>query len=276
MTASNPEPVSKDRSGRPYIVGTTIVVVLLALILLLQEGLEGGTKAYVIGQVFGFFIGAALIAAIIYRIARFFNKTKPASRSAKITFWISLVWFVLLLLHFVGRVTNPRYISRAAITQQERQGLQVDADSIRHQSLGFVLPHPGSGFVRAEDAEQAAMKSMGSKPDVMAWIFRDSAQRKVLSIMVTTFLSLDEGKFRQFATGMKKAVPPEVFASDSVTWNRDRHEYRLALRHPNGMFSSSRCVPRLKDGGELIVCAQMVGLDSVGLDSIPNGLTVEQ
>src|SRR6266513_50708 len=163
MTASNPEPVSKDRSGRAYIVGTTIVVILIALLLLLQKGVEGGTKAYMIGQVFGFFVGTALFAAIIYRIARFFTKTKPASRGAKITFWISLAWFVLLLLGFVGRITNPRYLSHGAITQQERQGLEIDADSIRHQGLGFVLPHPGSGFVRADDAEQSLLKSMGSK-----------------------------------------------------------------------------------------------------------------
>ena len=276
MTASNQEPVSKDRSGRPYIIGTTIVVILIALVVLLEKGVAGGDNAYMIGQVFGYFIASALMAAVIFRIARFFTKQSPRSRSAKITFWISLVWFVLILLNFIGRVSNPRYASRGAITQQERQGLEIGSDSIRHPSLGFVLPHPGSGFVRTEEAEQTLMKTMGSKPDVMAWIFRDTAQRKALSILVTTFLSLDEGRFRQFAAGMGRAVPAEAVRLDSVTWEGDDHEYRLALRHPNGMFSTSRCLPRLKEGGELVVCAQMIGLDSAGLDSIPNGLTVDE
>ena len=229
MAESEIPSLSEGRSGRPYIVATTILVVLMGFLALFQN-VEGGSKAYIIGQAFGVVIFMALVTAVIYRVARFATKTKPRATSAKITFWISLVWFLLMLGTTVATITNPRLVSRAAITEKQRQALQVGADSIRNDSLGFVLPHPGADFLRSEKAESTLTKNAGLKPNMVLWFFRDPLHQRGLTIQVTTFLRLSETSFRSFARGLRNSVPASAIVSDTLSWTGKKSEYVLVLR----------------------------------------------
>lgn len=272
MTVSDAQLVTGDRPGRGYIVGSVILAFLLAMLSVLTIQHQSDEPAYMIGQFTGALIFPALIGAIIYWIARWATRGNR-SKSVKIMFWGLAVWFILMLASFIGIITSPAFLSRHTLTAADKQGLTVGPDSIRHQTLGFALPTPGESFVRYEEGEQVLLKQFGAGQDMAVWVLRDTAQGMGLAIQVTAFKSLDEQAFRALASGMIPKAFATVF-SDTLTWAGNQREYTLGLRHDNGVWSITRCVPRLNKVKKLVVCVQMVGSDSANLAKVPNGLTV--
>ena len=158
-----------DRSGRGYLVGSAILVVLNGIASLRQRSTDT-TTAYFVGQVVGSLVMSALVAVIIYAIARAATKGKPRSTSAKIVFWVLLVWFIVLLGSIVGRAANPGAASaQTGFADEDRRGLTVGADSIRHARLGFAIPYPGKTFIAAAEMERALAAQFGGQipPDLL-------------------------------------------------------------------------------------------------------------
>jgi hypothetical protein len=82
MTASNHGAV-KDRSGRGYLVGSGIFVVLSGLLAILRARPSDRTTAYFVGQIFGSLVMSALVAAVVFAIARATTRSKPRATAAK-------------------------------------------------------------------------------------------------------------------------------------------------------------------------------------------------
>lgn len=277
MTVSNTESAPQDRSGFAYLVGTGVLVILNGLLAILAAPpSDAETKAYFIGQVTGSAVVMALIAAGIFTIARALNKGKPRSRSAKITFWIVFAWFVLMLANFVNRAGARAMASPpTVITEAEREGLEVGADSIRHAALGFVLPSPGAGFARDSVAEQRIKKNPQFASDMATWLLADTVQRELLMIQVLKMRTLDEIRFRQFVQGLKKEFSGAGnLLVDSLTWSGSDRSYVTEFRMRNGVYTRSRCIPRASTSKRFVICVETFSADSNALRAVSDGLEV--
>jgi nitrate reductase gamma subunit len=100
--------VAAQRSGKGFIVGSAILVVLSGLVSLVRARGPGKTMAYVIGAFFGGAVVFALIGLLLYGAVRAIGKTKSASTAAKIVFWILFVLLLLNAASLLGRAVNPR------------------------------------------------------------------------------------------------------------------------------------------------------------------------
>ena len=158
-------------------------------------------------------------------------------------------------------VISPTASAQTAFTGEERQGLQIGADSIRHAGLGFALPNPGPTFVRFPLIEQQMAAEFGGQlpPDLIYWGMRDSTGGPILLIQVTGTPGLNESTFRDVLTGTKKGASRANarIVSEEVTWNDTRRETRITIQHPNGLYVAMRCVPSLRPGREFVVCTQI-------------------
>jgi len=115
MEESKTESPAAQRSGKGFIVGSAILVVLNGLISVVHAHGPGKTAAHVIGA---FFVGAvvfALIGLLLYGAVRAIGKTKSASTVAKIVFWILFVLLLFNAASLVGRAVNPRAASVQAV-----------------------------------------------------------------------------------------------------------------------------------------------------------------
>jgi len=119
---SQTESPSPQRSRSLFIAGAAILVVLNGILSALRARGPSRTTAYVVGAFFGGAVLFALIAAIVYAVARAIGKTKPASTSAKIIFWILLVLLILNAASFVARMVNPREAGAQSIVTDEEPG----------------------------------------------------------------------------------------------------------------------------------------------------------
>lgn len=277
MDQSQTESPTPQRSGSAYIAGAAILVVLNGFLAALRSRTPTRTAAYTIGTFFGGALACALFALVVYGVGRAIGKTKPASTAAKIVFWIPLVLLLLNGANFVGRAVNPRSASaQAAFTEEQRQGLQVGADSIRHVSLGFALPRPSPTFVANHAYEHRLAEQFGGQlpPDLINWVFGDTARREFFLIQVTGMPGLNEEQFRKFAHGIRKGLEKSNVLSEAVLWEGTHRESRVAARHPNGLYLVSRCVPSLRPRPEFIVCVQTFSDEPTGLAAVSNGLNV--
>lgn len=275
-----PQPESPtQRTGSGYLIGSAILVILHGFLSMLRERTATRTAAYVIGTFVGGAVLVALMGLIIYGVVRAIGKARPASTAAKIVFWILLIFLILGAANFVGRAVDPRPASaQAAFTSEQRQGLQVGADSMRHVSLGFALPHPGPTFVANHEYERAFAAQFGGKlpPDLIMWAFGDSARRQFIIIQVIGLPGLDEEKFRKVGSGIREGLAKATVLSEALVWEGTHRESRVVARHPNGMYLVSRCVPSVKPQPELVVCVQTISDELEALTTVSNGLTVTQ
>lgn len=269
--------VTPQRSGKGFIFGSAILVVLSGFLSLLRDRTSAKTTAYLIGTFVGGAAVVAVIGVIIYWIARAVGKTKPAATAAKIVFWVLFVLVLLNIFNFLGRAVNPRTASaQAAFTREQREGLRVGTDSIRHASLGFALPNPGSTFVRNQEMETRLAAQFGGQlpPDYINWLFRDSTGTDGVAIQVTGFKGLNERGFRDFAHGMREGVSKTKFLGEDLVWDDKKREARLVTQHPNGLYLTSRCLPSLHPRPEYIVCVQTLSMQPDGLATVRDGLTL--
>jgi len=179
---------ASPRSGRGWIAGSAVFLVLTGLLTMFRERASAKTTAYLFGTFLGGAAAGAAIGLIIYWIASKIRRTTPRPSAAKFVFWTAFVGFLLNFLSFVGEAMNPRAASaQSAFTTEERQGLSVNKDSIKHVGLGFALPHPGPTFAANREVEQLLAGQFGGQlpPDLMNWAFRDTVSGEVLIIQVT-------------------------------------------------------------------------------------------
>lgn len=273
-----PQPESPaPRTGSGYLVGSGILVILHGFLAMLRDRTSTITAAYAIGTFVGGAVVVALIGLIIYGVARAIGKAKPASTAAKIVFWILLVFLILGAANFVGRAVNPRTASaQAGFTNEERLGLRVGADSIRHVGLGFVLPHPGAAFNANPDVDRQLAEKFGGQlpPDLINWAFTDTTRGWSLVIQVIGMPGLNERKFLEFMRGHRAGLAKSKVFSDTAVWEETQRESRLTLRQANGLHILVRCVPSLKPRREYVVCAQIYSNVPAALTAVSNGLAV--
>jgi hypothetical protein len=266
---------SPPRLGWGYIAGTSIVVILLGMLSVLRTPATEVDTAERIGMLFGGAFFFAILWLIVYGVSRAIGKRKPPSTIAKIVFWILLVLLFLNAAEFVGSAANRQ--GQAAFTAEERQGLRVDTDSIRHVTLGFSLPHPGPTFTASPDIERRIAEQTGGRtPQYINWAFSDTAGHQALIIQVTGVPGLNEQKFGGFARGLRKGMAKAKMISDFTVWEGTHRELRLVMQHPNGLYLVTRCVPSVKPRREYIVCAQTFSGEPTALTAVSNGLTVVQ
>ena len=272
-----PQAAPPARSGSGFIVGSVILVVLSGFLAMVRSRAPGKTAAYTIGTFFGGAVVFAIIGLIVYGIARAMGKTKPAATAIKIAFWVLFVLFLLNVVSLLGRAVNPRTASaQAAFTEQQRKGLEVGPDSIRHASLGFAFPSPGPTFVRNEEMEKRVAAQFGGQvpPDYLNWMFRDSTGIEGVMIQVTALKGLNEKGFRDFAHGLREGLSKSRVVSEGLVWDDKKREARLTAQHPNGLYLATRCVPSLQPRPEFVVCVQTVSMQPDGLAAVRDGLTL--
>jgi hypothetical protein len=264
-----------SRSGTGWIVGSAILVVIHGFLSMLRDRTAARTAAYAIGTFVGGALITALIGLIIYGMARAIGKTKPAATAAKIVFWILLVMLILNVANLVGRAASPRSASaQASFTPEDRQGLRVGADSIRHAGLGFALPHPGKTFLASPDAESRLAAEFGGQlpPDLVNWVFQDTARGQLLIIQAIAVPGLNEEKFGEAARGLRKSVAKYKALSDTTVWAGPNSESRYVVQLPNGLYFMTRCVPSLKPRREYVVCIQAFSAEPTALAAVGKGL----
>ena len=277
---------SAPRFGAGYWVGSVILLItsaLLAMVRIPTPAEDTGRTpaehtAYAIGMIAGGVIALPLIALVVYGITRLIGKPKPAATAGKIAFWITSVLVFLNFAAFVGGAANPRTATaQPAFTDEQRQGLRVDPDSIRHASLGFALPTPGPTFTPNHEAERLFAEQFGGQlpNDLIVWVFRDSTRGQVLFVQVIGSPGLDEKQFRDAARGMRTgAGRKSKVLSESLVWDKVRREARVITQTPNGPYFVMRCVPSVKPRPEFVVCVQTVTEKPDALAAVSNGLSI--
>jgi len=268
------------RSGAGWIAGSAILVILTGLLTMVRELTPAKTTAFVIGAFVGGAGASALLGGLVYWIARTVGKKKPASTAARIVFWVLFVVLLLNILSFLGDAMKPRTASaQSGFTREEREGLRVDADSIRHTGLGFALPNPGPTFVADHEAERLLAKQFGGQlpSGLINWAFRDTAGGKILIIQATKSPGLNKEEFAKVAIGARTGAARAngKMLSDTTIWDGPHREVRMLIQHPNGLYMVMRCLPSVKPRIEYIVCAQTLSADPNGLPAASNGLNVQ-
>ena len=272
MDPSKTEADGMKTSSRLFVAGAVILFTINIFISSLGASTAQGT-AYFLGFLFG---GAAVIVAVglvVYAIARALGKARTGAAKAKIAFWTTAV---MLLINFVNLVAQGQRAlkasSEAAVTNAEREGLQLDADSIRHAEFGFVLPHPGSSFSASPDLQRQLDEALAKQPDMISWAFHDSVRGQALVIQVTKMPLVHEKTFRAFAVGIRKEASKAKILEDTLSWQDAAGDYRLTMLHPAGLYVAIRCLPRARPAGSFIICAQTTAAEPNALESSRAGL----
>jgi hypothetical protein len=277
MDSSPTESRGTNSSNLFFNAGAVVLLVMSAFLASLRTSPVGSGPAYLLGLVFGVASVGVLLALVVYGIARAFGKAKSGAGRAKIAFWTMFALFVLHLGQWVNNVTSGAQ-SRSAIrspadtivTDAERQGLQISSDSIRHAGLGFVLPHPGSGFRVSPELQRQLDAGLSGQPGMAAWALRDTALGQALVILVGKFGPVNEAGFRTYAAGMRKGVSKSKIVEDTLNWRDPAGEYRLTLLHPAGAYITTRCVGRIERSA--IVCVQATAKQPNAMEGSREGL----
>jgi hypothetical protein len=187
------------------------------------------------------------------------------------------VLFVLNLVQWVNGVTSGgqgfqaiRSPADTIVTDAERQGLQIGSDSIRHAGLGFVLPHPGSGFRVSPELQRQLDAGLSGEPSMAAWALRDTALGQSLVILVGKFGPVNEAGFRMYAAGMKEGIKKSKVVADTLNWRDPVGEYRLTLLHPAGVYITTRCLGKKEHSA--IVCVQATAAQPNAMEASRTGL----
>jgi hypothetical protein len=271
MDPSTTEPSGTKASSRLFVVGAVILFALNILVGALGASTARG-MAYLIGFLFGGAFILVAVGLVVYGIARALGKARTGAAKAKIAFWTMAVLLLLNFLNLVGEGRSAMQAPSTAVTNAERAGLQIDADSIRHAELEFVLPHPGSGFSASPELQRQLDESMSQQPDMVVWAFRDTVQRQALVIQVTKVARADEKSLREFASGIRTGLAKAKVLEDTLTSQNEAGDYRLTVLHPTGLYIAMRCLPRVRPAGSFIVCVQTTTGEQNALESSRAGL----
>lgn len=270
-------PEAARKPSWPFAIGA---IPLLILNLVLRPP-EGGVSGRGAEFVTGYFLGAAavllLIVALVYGVARLVRRHKSPPRVTATAFWTLLILAGLDLLSSIGG--RAARTSSVPITGDERQGLRIESDSIRHPGFGFSMPSPGPSFLPSPELQAQMDARLSEHPDMVAWVLRNSDAHASLIIQLVKFSFLDEGRFRTFTQDLRHAAPASSGAtvlSDSVLWEPPAGDYHLTIHHSSGLFLQTRCISRSRPNGYFILCVQTAAADSSSLAFVRNGLNMRR
>ena len=271
MTESTGGPTLSPTARLLYSVGT---VLLFGVDLLLQppgRDPAGGLSAYRVGSMVGAGVMLVLLVAIVAWALRTFRKGKPHAPLPQLAFWTLAGYGLVTFLGLLGRrPTEP------AVTESERNGLAIEADTIRHPLLGFVLPNPGPAYHTAPEIQTQLDAQFKSHPGAAAWALKAEGQG-VVAILVSKFAALDEKGFRDFVTSLRRGFVEAgkgAVQRDSVSWSGAGGEYRLGASHPSGVLIELRCTARAGTNHDLIACVEIAGKNPAELSGVLDGLTL--
>ena len=214
-------------------------------------------------------VGAALAPTVILGIALGIASLKERWALARPTV---ALWTMGIL--FVS--TCGRYGTRAAENQKARatmmSQLQTDSASIRHTRLGFELPHPGEGFAidsaRQEEVDSAA------KAKMLVWVFTHETVPRALTLTVVDSLRRGENGFRNFASGVRKALRARAsqVTEDTLSWHDGRGEFRAGYVTSDESIRM-RCISYRTEPYQIrVVCAMTASLGDDSLAFVREGL----
>jgi hypothetical protein len=276
-----PPAVSKSRSPNPgalLVAGVVLLLVIDTFLawLLYGQGDSGASEAYRAGQQVGAAISPLLWTAIVYLIARAVSGPKTRAAKYKIAFWTLLVFLVGTMAQLGARGAT---MGSTAVTPAERSGLAESADSIWHPGFGFVLPHPGSGFMPAPELQSRLDSQLVTQPEIVAWVRRRPGRPELLIVEVMKFRRINETGLRTFAASFRRSAfgkTQRALLEDTVTWNAREGEYRAAAQTAAGVFLKVRCVASRSPTPALIVCVQTLSDDLSRFDDVRSGLVVHR
>jgi hypothetical protein len=272
MDSSITESRAASSSTRFFPAGAIVLLAINGFLVALVRTSPGGRgTAYFLGAILGAAFVFAVIGLVVYGIARAFGKAKTGAGRAKVAFWTMAV---LLIINLVSFAPQGRSAKQAAtdtiVTDAERRGLQVDSDSIRHAGLGFVLPHPGSGFSASPEIQRTLDAGFADQPGMSGWAFRDPALRQAMVIQVAKLGPVNERGFREYAAGVRDGVSKSTVLESKLDWRDAAGEYRQTSVLPAGVYITMRCLARV--GGAAIVCVQTMGAEPNAVEASRAGL----
>ena len=182
-----------------------------------------------------------------------------------------------LILAFPGLFATPGVAAAQSVfSSEDRAGLKIGADSIRHISIGFALPTPAKNLIPYPALEQRAAAVFGGQlpPELAEWAFQDTTQHVDFIISVIGMPGLNEEKFRNYSRGMREGLSKLRLVVDTTIWQSAQRETRFVAQHPNGGYVGTRCVPSLKPRREYILCVQTFSAEPTTLAKVGGGLTV--
>jgi len=248
-------------STRLFAIGA---VLLIPLNLFLRPP-DSRDPGYMVGYLLGG-VGVLLVAAwIVYGIGRWLRRRQTPPRFAAVAFWTFLVFAGVNLM------TVDQASRATSLTDAERHGLELGADSIRHASLGFSIPNPGTDFTESPQLQARMDSGLVSHRDIAGWVLSRTDGRANVVLQVIKMPLLDERRFRGFIRGMRSSTDElkgSSVLSDTVLWEPPNGEYRLTVLNPPGIFIQTRCLARSRPDGHFVVCVQTASADSSALAAV--------
>jgi hypothetical protein len=251
--------VPRASSSRSTAIAAVLLILTTAMYALEQLGGHGAVP-----EAIGASLVPILILGIALGIASLRDRWKPGR--PRVAVWTTAVLFVLTCGKFATRPAENQKARAATMSQ-----LQIDSMTIRHEGLGFELPHPGRGFVL--DSSRRAEIDTAAR-GMLVWIFRHDTPPEGLTITVADSLQGTEVEFRRFGTGVRKAGrnAGARIVEDTLFWGDTMAELRFSYivddeaRHMRCITSPVRGRPAR------IVCAITASFGPDSLAFVRRGL----
>lgn len=176
---------------------------------------------------------------------------------------------------FVGAVLGATALIAQSVdppvTDVQRAGLALNADSVWHGDFGFAFPHPGSTFGPNAALQGQLSRQLEGHPEMALWVLTDAQPPRSVIITLTTFATLDEMGFKRFAAGVKEGFARSTPRGESLVWTDSAGDYRLTMQHPSGLYLVLRCLSHRRPVGAVAVCVQTTASTPNALDFVRAG-----
>ena len=246
-------------------------VFLFVPVAMAQDEETVGRVAYLVGVA----VGCLALAALVYGVTRLLRRGKPPFRFSRVAFW---TLSGLLGINLLGRALEMGLSELAApLTDAERHGLEIRADSITHATLGFAMPSPSASYRTATQLQDQLNAGIADQKNMAAWVLQRADSGGTLVVQVTKSASLSETEFRAYARGLRSGAPKggATIVRDTVTWSGRSGEYQMAVRYATGFEGNMRCVSQRRQTGGLIVCVTTGTPGGDELAFVREGLTLK-
>lgn len=260
------------------IFGILVLFVLNALLGTFSAGVLGQGMPALVGALMWSGVVATLIVVLVIGIARALRRARTPREKATLALWT----LGILLLLKVGSVAAQgasltQHPTPPPVTDAERRGLTVDADSIRHPGLRFAIPQPDPLLTLVPELQQELDTAAAESPNVAGWVLVQADRRQSVFVEVTKLAQRDDIAFHNFARGFREGATENGRAtvlSDSMIDPRGTGDYQITLRHASGAYVKTRCLRRVESAMTVVVCVETVSPELDGLDQVRTGLTI--